>query len=139
MAQIPITNRLIEEDFPEQKQWIRKLIGPLNTFMQAVSFALNGGLTFEQNITGQRQLLDFTYNGTSSLPVKFTWKKSGVPQALQVVSATENLKTPVALIVAWSYTEQGQISVSDIIKFSSGAASTLTTGARYQIRIEVRP
>jgi len=135
--QLPVTSRLAVEDFPDQKSWIGKLLSPFNSFLQNVSYALNGSLTFGQNIQGQEQLLDFTYN-TNSLPLKFSISLTVKPLQLAIVQATENLSTPVALVCAWQV-NNGQVWITDVTKLSNGTPSALKAGARYQLRVRITP
>lgn len=139
MAKIPAINRLIVEDFPQQQSWIGKLLNPLNTFLSAAVYALTGHLTFQDNLLGQQHVLDFTYNGTQSLPISFLNTMSATAGALSVVKATENVNTAVAVVVAWKVAQNGQLQVTDISKLSQGVASNLIQGARYQITLRITP
>jgi len=68
---IPVAQRLIVEDFPEQRSWISPMFSVLNKFITFVYQALNGGLIFSDNISGQEQLFDFVYTSpTASFPKK---------------------------------------------------------------------
>lgn len=139
MAKIPATPRLIVEDFPDQQTWIGKLLDPLNGFMSSAVYALTGHLTFQDNLLGQQQVIDFTYNGTQTLPILFLNNMKATPGSLLVVRATENLNTPIAVVVAWTVGQNGQIQITDLTKLSQGVASGLVVGARYQITLRITP
>ena len=139
MAKIPTISRIVTEDFPSDvRPWINKLLGPLNTFMSANVFALTSHLTFTDNILGQENLIDFTYQGTQSLPSYLITMNATVID-VKVCQATENQTTPIAAILSWKITQSNQVQITGITKFSNGVASPLTVGARYQIRVRSTP
>ena len=55
MAKIPALQRLLVEDFPDQAQWIQKLISPVNDFMENSIYALTRNLSFFDNMAAQVQ------------------------------------------------------------------------------------
>lgn len=138
MAKIPAITRLAIEQFPDQKDWIGKLLNPMNSFLGATVFALTKHLTFSDNFLGQENFLDFTYNGSQSLPVNFLLTMNAVPLSLLVVSALEN-SVPIGISAAWQINQNNQVSITDFTKLSNGKASALTAGARYQVRVRIAP
>lgn len=49
----PILKKFYREDFPDEtRNWIDKLLSPLNDFVRVVSENLNKKITFEQNMYG---------------------------------------------------------------------------------------
>jgi hypothetical protein len=138
MARIPTLTKIATEEFPaEVRPWIGKLLGPLNSFLTATVYALTRHLTFADNLMGQEVLLDFTYQGTQTLPSFLVDLGGATPLCFQVAQATENL-TPVCLALAWQLSN-GSVQIKDASKISSGSVTTLVTGARYQIRVRITP
>lgn len=135
---IPATQRLVVEDFPEQRDWIAKMFYVVNRFITDVVAALNGGLVFGENIAGQEKLLDFTYSSTT-FPVGFKWTLASRPKALQVLSATQD-GNPVIVCAAWEFTDAGNVNVTSMVRFTSvPAVSALNAGSRYKILVRVTP
>lgn len=132
---IPSSPQLRSEDFDQTVQpWIGRLLSPLNTFITSVTTAINGRLTFVENVLGQEKLLSFTY-ASNTLPLKFMVSFSGTVKSLQIVAATED-GSPVAVVPAWSVSGT-TVSITDLVKLSSGAASTLQVGSKYNLTVRV--
>lgn len=55
MAKLPPIKVIRREDVRDAPEWITLLLYPLNLFMTSVYLALNKGLTFDDNITSQKQ------------------------------------------------------------------------------------
>ena len=70
---IPSLLSLRVEDFPSQKEWIDKLLFPLNQFIQATVTSINGNITFGDNIAAQTTTLSFVYSGASDFPKSIAW------------------------------------------------------------------
>jgi hypothetical protein len=134
IAQIPT---LRTEDFPTQKEWISRLLFPLNQFISAAATAVNGNVTFGDNVPGQTTTLKFTYGGTTDFPKAFKWNLVVKPIELRVCQATEN-DVAVALVAAWSYS-QSLVSVSNLFKLSTAGVVGLTQGASYNITLRAQP
>lgn len=145
MGKIKATQRLIVEDFPEQKDWIGKLFYVVNRFITEVIAALNGNIVFEQNITGQEHLFDFKYvSDAVSFPLEFKWNLSVKPKAFDIVAATVETsttsETPMIAVAAWQFTTEGNIRVTRIHAISSApAVASLTASSRYRILVRVTP
>ena len=60
MAKLPPIKRLTKEDMKEAPSWIDRLLSPLNQFLDSVYRALNGQITFGDNITAQRFTTELT-------------------------------------------------------------------------------
>jgi hypothetical protein len=56
--------RLAKEDFPEQAEWIDRLLRPLNAFMQSTSGALSGGLDLSS--AGGAEFRELTFETPSA-------------------------------------------------------------------------
>lgn len=147
---IRTTQRLAIEDFSEQKDWIGKLLSPVNSFFTETKKILSEGITFADNMQGAEHLFDFTYQSSKiSLPIGFLWTLPVPPVAFHVVSATED-GTSVNIATSWQYTEKGQVQIVQIAKFSVAAnpapppteiasINPLTEGSRYKIKVRVTP
>lgn len=136
MKILPLT-QLRVEGFPQDEQkWLPLLFAPLNQFLTSVTTALQQNLDFNSNFLGQEQVMSFTWTGTASLPLKFKLTMTGMPNALEIVQATEN-KAPVILLAAWQNTN-GYVSLTDIAKVQNGAVSALVVGAAYTARVRVQ-
>lgn len=138
MSQIKATQRLVVEDFPGQKDWIQKLLFPINRFVTEVVAILNGGIEFEKNITGVERDLDFVYH-TTALPVGFKWTLAAKPSSLSVLQMTENGSSIIGL-VSWAYTADGLVNITSAVRFTSApAVAALQSGSRYKIKVRVTP
>lgn len=123
-------NTLRVEDFPSQKDWIERLFYPLNQFITSATQAINGQITFGDNIPGVTQNLRFTYS-TSSFPISFRWTFQLQPVEVRLCSAYEN-DVPVILVFSWSYAS-GQITIQSVFKITSAGVVGLTTGSVYNL------
>lgn len=128
-----ITN-IRTEDFPGQKDWISKLLLPINQFLLQATNAINGGITFGDNIPTVDTVLKFTFGSAlSDFPKSFAWNKSVRPVEVRVTSATEN-STPVTLFLTWSYANN-KVTISSIFKGSASGLTSLVAGATYNINL----
>lgn len=59
---IESTNKIYRKDIPEAPNWLDKLLFPLNQFMDSVSTAMRGKLTFGDNFYCEIKEYDFTHN-----------------------------------------------------------------------------
>lgn len=132
---IPRSPLLRTEDYDSTIQaWIGRLLSPLNTFISSVTSAINGNLTFTDNMVGLQKTLSFSY-ASNTLPMSFAKSFTGTAQALEVVGATED-GVPVIVSAAWGATTT-DITITDLVKFSKGAASVLKTGSQYNLTVRV--
>lgn len=134
--QIPTLTTIRSEDFEGQQGWIAKLLFPLNQFIFATISAVNGNITFGDNIPCQTKTITFTYSGTSTFPKTFAWdttKYKSAPVELRVCSAKEG-STSIAMIPVWSY-GNGTISISALYKLTSSGVVALTSGTTYTVVI----
>lgn len=148
MGKVSATQKLIVEDFPEQKDWIAKMFFVVNLFFQKVLDEVNGNIEFSANIIGVEKEWDFIYvSHSASLPLKLHWKLSKKPKALQVVaaymgvSATVRLLTPFICAVAWDYDQNGDVLITDFTRIT-GSTSTVAVpaaGQRVLLRVRITP
>ena len=59
MARIPTSRTLSPDNFKDSPEWLAKLLVPNNTFFDAVYNAINGELTFVENIKAQTHSVNF--------------------------------------------------------------------------------
>lgn len=65
--QLPPTKKILREDVKDAPPWIAAIIEPVNSFMENVYQALNGNITFTQNVNSF--VKELTYRTPSSYPV----------------------------------------------------------------------
>lgn len=148
MSRIPSTQKLIVENFPEQREWIGAMFQTINKFIGDVVTAINGGIEFGVNIQGKEFEYDFVYQShATTFPQSFQWTLVSPPKALYVTAAFENNPslnrnfTPIIALVNWSYTADNQVQITDCVKLAGNTAaiSDLTAGRRYKIKTRVTP
>lgn len=138
MGQIKATQRLVVEDFPDQKGWIAKLLSPVNRFITEVVAAINGGIEFGSNIMGVEKELDFVYHA-NALPVSFKWPLSKRPRDFRVLQVTEDGE-PIIGLVSWAFTADGMVSVTRLAIITTVPdVADPTSGNRYKILVRVTP
>jgi hypothetical protein len=140
-VKIPTTRSFRVEEFAEQKSWIGKLFGPLNSFFNYVYLALTNGLTFADNVTGFEHTLDFTYQGTSDFPLFLANPLGNQIRAMQLCQAVEAQSYPIGLVIAWDLAADGRIRIYDVARVvsTSVTVSPLTAATRYLIRLRFTP
>lgn len=135
---IPQLTSIRTEDFPSEKTWISKLLLPINQFLLYTTKAINGNITFGDNIPCQTVSLAFTYGGVADFPKVFKWNLPVKPVEVRVCSALEN-SSGIAVVIAWSYGNNGLVSISQISKISTSGVSSLTVGSVYNIVLRGQP
>ena|SRR5258708_488200 len=143
---VPSISNLRTEDFPSEKSWISKLLGPINQFLNSASTALNGNITFSDNIPCQLIKLNFL-SGGADFPKIIKWDIAqnnpnpnatlAAPVEVRVCSATEN-GIGIAVVMAWSFAN-GTITFPYIVKLTASGVVGLTAGARYNIVLRGQP
>jgi hypothetical protein len=111
VAKITSTKKLVIEDYPaEVKPWIKKLIDPLNRFLEQSYYALVNGLTIADNLKGQVSSLDVV--ASQEYPIAFAWRLNERPTVLLVGNCEESTGgTVAAFSTAWTY-NNGQVLVT---------------------------
>ena len=64
MARLSAVSKIRREDVPEAPDWFGRFLGTINSFFENVVLALNGRLTFADNIQSQTKVLGFTTSST---------------------------------------------------------------------------
>lgn len=127
MAKLPVLKRLSPEDF---KELPRKFLDAINAFFEPAYTALNGNLTFSENISGQISVITLPKNTTvsTSSPLKFLWNKPLPPVAVWVGGVRNRDSDAVvgsaAIQVEWRYDSSNkQINIVKIHGISLPDAS----------------
>lgn len=131
MAQIPTQTKLLVEDVPDDdRDWMSKLIIPINQFISSTIAALTKDLTFEENIRSQTKEIVFV-NNASSFPLKFLLTLKSRPSSVQKLNIVDISETPAALndaidIPSWTITQAQEISIPVVTGLVSGKKYKLT-------------
>ncbi len=128
MAKVSPFSSFRLEDFPGQRDWISTLFLPLNTILTQVTQALNGQITFGQNIPTFTK----TITGTNViLPQTFQVQTGFVAQAMSVAQAVK-AGSAVAMVGAWSQSGD-TITVSKLLEVSESGVLPIDSEAKYTI------
>ena len=102
MSKISSSKKLILEDLPaEQRSWMKKVIEPLNRFLEQTYFALVNGLTIRDNL--KAQISDSTVEINQVYPVKIAWTLNERPSAVLVALIQDNLGSAIpAYSMTWT-------------------------------------
>jgi len=123
MAKPIKADRLIVEDYKEQKSWIGKLLSPINSFMESVVAALNRSLTLKENLAAD--MLTVQLDGT--MPVKLAWTLKARPRAVSVGDVYRKDGASVTLTdavgIKWSYNQQGQLQVDQVVGITPSSSA----------------
>lgn len=128
MARLKNTKFTVES-FKEQAKWIGKLLGPLNTLMNDLLFALNGNLTME-NLSQEIKTVRFV-NKEANLPVVFQQRFNRRVAGVNIINCydhTNETQVSITPMPVWTSSRQ-QITLSSI--------SGLTDGNDYSIKVHV--
>ena len=120
--------KITNEDFVEQQDWIGKLFSPLNQFLGDVVRAFNNALTIEDNLYQEIREIKFK-NSTNNFPYKFRTKFSAIPKGLVSIYLFNNDTgeySDESPLVVWSYANQ-EVTISQM--------TGLTTDVNYTIRV----
>jgi hypothetical protein len=132
MSKIPPIRRISTEDFKEQAGWIENLLGPINSYFEQTTTALNRGLTINDNFAGE--IRDVTIDGT--YPLKLAWLLSARPRAVLVGAIARTTGASFtqgsALQVQWSFNQSGQLQIDGVVGSLTPAPSA---AAKYRITL----
>lgn len=137
MTSISPLSQLRAEDYPEQKEAFGRLFFTLNPFFTSLTQALQKGVTFGDNVTGQEKTLEFRYVGAVSLPLQFPQDFKGTAKELRVCQAFEN-DSPIIVTCAWQ-SVANVVSISSVVKLTTAGVTALTVGATYRIIVRISP
>jgi hypothetical protein len=123
MSRLPPIQRLVTEDFPEQKKWLGKLLQPLNQFMESIYSTLNKNITIADNLAADIRTIEL--DGT--FPVNLSWSLTAKPIAVVVgdcyKSSGASMTLTSAVQVQWQFNQSGQLQI-DAIAGVTPSAST---------------
>lgn len=129
MSSLPPVQKILLEDVPaDQRDWMTKIIQPLNTFISATVAALNGDLTFGPNVRAMVKSISFT-NTASAFPLKM---KSTIGKPAMVLIGAFNDTTdgsvPAAAvgITSWEYNQQQEVQINSIAGLTAAHKYTFT-------------
>jgi hypothetical protein len=120
------------EDFPSVRDWIGTLFLPLNNVLSQIVQALNGQVTFGDNIPACTK----TFSGSNlSLPQRFQIDGGlKIATAMQVCQAVK-AGSPIAMIGAWSQ-DGDTLIVSKLLEVTdAGQVIPLASGTKYSITL----
>lgn len=133
MAKLPTITGLKREDFKDAPSWIDRLLSPLNSFIRNVYDALNGSLTFGDNVSGFIKEFTITAgaastDNTASFLHGLKTQPSGV-LVMQALAQGSNY-APIANAVTISWRRGVGTIIIDAI-------TGLTNGTQYTLRVLV--
>ncbi len=126
---LPPTKKILREDVKEAPSWISGIIEPVNSFMENVYQALNGNITFTQNINSF--VKELTYRTTASYPVadqvSFTNELKVRATGVFVMQAFDraNYQAPAGPVYVPWVEDNGSILVSSITGLAASKVYTL--------------
>lgn len=132
MSKLPQIKRLFIEDFVDQKEWIERLITPLNGFMDGVMICLNKGISVKDNCSGDiiKQTVLSVPSETSPLTIPWDIKR-GTPVALYIGDVKRADGTSFTLATAvfaqWKYAGKDGIIITNLLGI------TPTTDLKYNL------
>lgn len=118
------------EDFPTQRDWIGTLFLPLNSVLAEVTQALNGRVTYSDNIPAFTKNISGT---TLSVPLSFKLEGAFTPTQMIVAQAIK-AGSPIAMAGAWSI-EGDTITVNKLYEIDESGNLPLESGVRYSITL----
>jgi len=142
---IPVISTLQTSNFPGEESWIGSLLSPINNFLLSATSALNGNITFTDNIPCQAINMQFTYNAATDFPKIIAWQLNSNasqqtplnPTKLEFCNGTEN-GAAVALVPIWSFAN-ATITIQNFVKLTTSGATGLVAGSSYIINLRGQP
>lgn len=101
--------RFLVEDFSDQAEWIEKLIGPLNGFIESTTKAINGRLTFTENMGSEIKTIDVFAN--SQFPMKI---KTQIVHPVAVWVVNVQVSRPIGTVFLDWEAERDQIIINNV-------------------------
>ena len=123
MATLPPIKRITKEDLKDAPAWIDRLLYPLNLFLDFTYRAMNGNLTFVDNITAQKYGFTITAGAAATdNTLKFTPTINKRPEFILCTATEKNTNyAPIAqaVYVEWFY-DGSFIQISSITGLTNG-------------------
>ncbi len=131
MAKLPTQRRVSKEDFPDAPSWFDNFTAIISSFMREVYSALNGNLTFGENVNGMVKKFRITAgaapeNNTFTFTHELKLKPFGVYpcQVTQVTGSYAPITS--AVFVSWRLNDGGQIVIDAITGLTNGSIYDIT-------------
>ncbi len=124
MSRLPQLKRLVAEDFPDQKAWIRPLFSVINSFMESVVATLDRAVTVSENLEAEIKTVTFTSVPTASNPVTLSWGFTASPTAL-VVGNIVGATLSNAVSIQWTYGGEG-LRITNLIGVTPTSTSPIS-------------
>jgi len=122
VAKLPSFKRILTDQLQKYEDLQEPVFSVLNSFMESVTRALNGKLTFSENLDAQV----ITFTDTGAYPVKLAWDKTSRPKAVWIGAISRvdgaDVVLPAAVSVNWKFNQSGQIEILDM----TGLAASTT-------------
>lgn len=129
MATLPTTKRISVEDVKDAPKWFIAPLSQINTFFSAFYDAVNGQLTFVDNINAQRREIKFTtlsdYTSDNFVQLSFPNLLRRKAEGLLLMQITEQAEnyTPIREAVSLDWRDlDGEIVINHV----SGLANSTT-------------
>lgn len=108
MSKITSSKKIAIEDFKDQKDWISKLLNPVNTLTQDLISILNGGAILDDNIMSQSYSITLSNDGTrTTASFSWQWDKKIAP-SMVVISQLQEVGSTYVPAVGWSWIITGK-------------------------------
>jgi hypothetical protein len=141
MAKLPNIRRLRREDFPDQGNWVDKLILAVNGMLDSVLTLLDGNLSVKENMGWQlySHVIDVPVGALEpsemGFPILFKATTKTKRASAVLLASAEALQDEAffvsGLAVDWSNNGDGQIKIRNI--------PGITTGKKYRLNFMVIP
>lgn len=108
MAKITASKKIVLEDFPEEiRGWLKKLVEPLNRYLEQSYAALTDGITYRDNLKSKVYSVAIRAGETQK---QVRWDLSERPTAVYIANIRTNANNPPtsAFAMSWKLVE-GQI------------------------------
>ena len=130
MAPLPKIRKIFTDDYKDAPLWFSKFIITINLFLDAVYYALNRNLSFNENINSQIITIPFIAKASAAYnKLNFATDLKSV-NGIIIIKAVQKATTYTVLasainIPSWRYLD-GQIYVDSITGLTAAATYDLT-------------
>lgn len=116
MAKLPSIRQILLEEFPDQSDWIGKLLGPLNTYLRTVYRILDQNITLSDNLQADIRDVEVE-SATPNLKIRNTLKLK--PTSILIGNIRRSDGTSFTLTAApfiqWELTGDFNIKITNIV------------------------
>ena len=113
MTAIPQIRRLVAEDFPQQKSWIRPMFQILNLFMESIVTSINRKLTIRGNMAADMQSVTLYSAPSAANPFPLQWQLTETPASI-LIGGISGVTISAAVSLQWSYDNKG-LNITNLI------------------------